>query len=177
MVSPKQSSQTVSPKAVAGSDPRIIECKKWVSRKAILSAGAAVLPIPGLDVAADIALLTRLIHQINQRFGLSEAQIEALSPSKRALAYKAIQSVGSSLIGSAITRELILRVLRVVGVRFTSKQLAKYVPLAGQAVSAALAYSAMRYVCNQHIDDCARVAAELTAESGRPLKSSSAAIV
>lgn len=145
----------------AAADPRIAECKKLVSRKAMLSAGAAMVPIPGLDLAADVALLTRLISQINQRFGLSEAQIEALSPSKRALAFKAIQFVGSTLIGSAITRDLVLYVLRKVGVRFTTKQVTKYVPLAGQAVSAALAYSAMRYVCNQHIEDCARVAAQL----------------
>ena len=132
-----------------------------VARKALLSAGAAVIPIPGLDIAADVALLMRLIDQINQRFGLTEAQIEALSPSKRALAFKAIQLVGSSLIGSAITRELVIRMLGKVGVRVATKQFAKYVPLAGQALSAALAYSAMRFVCNQHIADCVRVAAQL----------------
>ncbi|MEN9374690.1 MAG: hypothetical protein RIR79_2242, partial [Pseudomonadota bacterium] len=44
-----------------------------------------------------------------------------------------------------------------------SKQIAKYVPIAGQAVSAVLSYTAMRYVCNQHIDDCVRVAAQVEA--------------
>lgn len=142
-------------------DPRVAACRKLVSRKAILSAGAALVPIPGLDIAADIALLTQLIDQINQRFGLTEAQIESLSPSKRALAYKAIQMVGSTLIGSSITRDLILVALRKVAKRLTTQQVAKYVPIAGQALSAALAYGAMRYVCNQHIADCARVAAQL----------------
>ncbi len=132
-----------------------------VSRKAMLSAGAAVIPIPGLDIAADVTLLVRIIEQINQRFGLTEEQIDALSPSKRALAFKAIQLVGSGLIGSAITRELVIRMLSKVGVRVATKQFTKYVPLAGQALSAVLAYSAMRYVCNQHIADCACVAAQL----------------
>ncbi len=149
------------PHATASPDPRIAECRKLVSRKALLAAGAAVVPIPGLDVAADLALLTRLIEQINTRFGLTEAQIEALSPSKKALAYKAITMVGSSVIGSAVTRKLVLLLLRKVGVRFTAKQLTRYVPLAGQAVSAALAYGAMRHVCHQHIADCAWVAAQL----------------
>jgi hypothetical protein len=109
-------------------------------------------------MAADVALLMRLLHKINQRFGLSSAQIQALSPDRKALAFKAMTTVGSSLIGSAITRELVLQVLRTVGLRLTVKQVARYVPLAGQALSAALAYSAMRYVCQRHINDCARVA-------------------
>ncbi len=132
-----------------------------VSRKALLAAGAAVVPIPGLDVAADVALLMRLIDQINTRFGLSEGQIESLSPSKKALVFKGVKMVGSSLIGSQMSRQLMLKVLSSVGVRFTTKQVTKYIPIAGQALSAALAYSAMRYVCNQHIADCARVAAQL----------------
>ncbi len=120
-----------------------------------------MVPIPGLDVAADVALLLRLIAQINEKFGLTQAQIEALSLSKRAIAFKAVTAVGSTLIGSALTKQLILSVLQTVGLRFTTKQVTKYVPLAGQALSAVLAYSAMRYVCHKHIEDCARVSQQL----------------
>lgn len=144
-------------------DPRIEKCRERVAKKAIWSAGVSLIPIPGLDIAADVTLLRQLIQEINQIFGLTEAQIEALSPSRKAITFKAMQMVGSSLIGSALTKELILQLLRSVGVRFTSKQIAKYVPIAGQAVSAVLSYTAMRYVCNQHIDDCVRVAAQVEA--------------
>lgn len=142
-------------------DPRIAGCRLMVTKKAMLAAGAAVIPVPGLDIAADIALLTSLLGQINAEFGLTQAQIDDLSPSKKALAFKAIQMVGSSVIGSALTRQLIVHVLRSVGVRMTTKQITKYVPIAGQALSAALAFSAMRHVCLKHIDDCARVAGQL----------------
>lgn len=142
-------------------DPRVAACRQLVARKAILAAGASLVPIPGLDIAVDVALLMRLLQQINERFGLTQAQIEALAPDRKAIAFKAMTAVGSSLIGSAITRELVLQVLRTVGVRITAKQMTRYIPLAGQALSAALAYSAMRYVCNQHINDCARVASML----------------
>lgn len=146
-------------------DPRVLACRQMVTRKALLAAGAALVPIPGLDIAADVALLMRLLHQINERFGLTQAQIEALSPDRKALAFKAMTTVGSTLVGSAITRQLVIQVLQRVGVRLTAKQLARYVPLAGQALSAALAYSAMRYVCHQHINDCARVASVLALPS------------
>ena len=39
----------------------------------------------------------------------------------------------------------------------TAKQVGKYVPVAGQALSVALGFAAMKYVGHQHIKDCRRV--------------------
>lgn len=148
---------TGQPMGVQAVHAVVIDCRRMVSRRALLSAGAAVLPVPGLDIAADVVLLVRLLGQINDRFGLSQAQVEALAPDKRVLVYKAITAVGSTLVGSSITRQLVLKVLGSVSQRLAGRQLTRFVPIAGQAISAVLAYSAMRYVCNQHIEDCARV--------------------
>jgi hypothetical protein len=54
-----------------------------------------------------------------------------------------------------------MKLLKLVGVRLTTQQAAKWVPVAGQAVSAALTYSALKYVCEQHIQQCAQVARQL----------------
>ena len=51
--------------------------------------------------------------------------------------------------------------LKLVGVRLTTQQAAKYVPIAGQAVSAALTFSALKYVCEQHIRQCMDVSRQL----------------
>jgi hypothetical protein len=40
------------------------------------------------------------------------------------------------------------------------QQAAKYVPLAGQAVSAVMGYTALRYLGEEHIKDCVRVVQE-----------------
>jgi uncharacterized protein (DUF697 family) len=139
-------------------------CRAMVTRNALVAAGAAVVPLPGLDIATDTALLLRLIPQINARFGLTPAQIERLSVNNQLIVYKAITAVGGAMIGKLITHELIIHALKIVGVRLTVKQATKYVPLAGQAVSAALSFSALRYVCNQHIKQCAQVAGTLMLE-------------
>jgi uncharacterized protein (DUF697 family) len=139
-------------------------CRAMVTRNALVAAGAAVVPLPGLDIATDAALLLRLIPQINARFGLTPAQIERLSVNNQLIVYKAITAVGGAMIGKLITHELIIHALKIVGVRLTVKQATKYVPLAGQAVSAALSFSALRYVCNQHIKQCAQVAGTLMLE-------------
>ena len=75
--------------------------------------------------------------------------------------YKALSAGGGMLVGKLITRELVLKALKVVGVRLTTQQVAKFVPIAGQALSAALTYGALRYVCEQHIQQCIAVRRQL----------------
>jgi len=115
------------------------------------------VPVPGIDWLTDVAVLAKLIPDINHAFGLTAAQVERLAPDRRVVVYKAISAGGSMLIGKLVTRELLLQALKLVGVRLTAQQAAKYVPIAGQAVSAALTYSALRYVCEQHIRQCVEV--------------------
>ena len=137
------------------------ECRKLVTRRALVSAGASVVPLPGIDVAVDIAVLIRMLEQVNQRFGLSPQQIEQLAPQRRLFAYKAAMGVGSALIGRIVTREVVIKLLKTVGVRLSVKQAAKYVPFAGQAVAASLSFAALKSLGNRHIEDCVRVAETL----------------
>ncbi|AVT02793.1 hypothetical protein [Paracidovorax avenae] len=132
--------------------------RKLLHRRALMAAAAGVLPVPGLDWAVDAALLTRLIPEINAEFGLTPEQIDRLTPHKREQVQKAVGMVGSALIGRIITRELVLRALRLIGVRLTAQQAAKFVPLAGQAASAALGYATLRYLGELHLRDCVQVA-------------------
>ena len=136
-----------------------------VSRQALLGAGVSLLPIPGLDFAADAALLAQLIHRINLRFGLSQGQIEALSPERRAWVFKVATLLGSGLIGRAISSGLVIRLLKSAGLRLTAGQAARLLPLAGNLLTASVAYLTMRQVLHRHIDDCARVCARLQLEA------------
>ncbi|MBB6558476.1 uncharacterized protein (DUF697 family) [Acidovorax soli] len=134
--------------------------RRLLHRRALVAAAASTVPVPGLDWAVDAALLSRLLPQISSEFGLSAQQLDQLDPEKREKVQKAVALVGSVLIGKLITQELVLRAARTVGVRLTTKQLAKYVPIAGQAVSAAIGYATLRYLGEQHMRDCIRVVQE-----------------
>jgi hypothetical protein len=61
------------------------------------------------------------------------------------------------MVGKAITGALVMRVLQTIGVRLASRSVARFVPLAGQAVSASLSFVAVRYVGERHVLDCMRV--------------------
>lgn len=126
-------------------------------QRALVAAAVSAVPIPGLDWAVDAALLSKLLPQISAHFGLSPEQLDALDPDLRAHVQKAVAMVGSVFIVKLLTRQMILRLARTVGVRMGSKQLAKFIPFAGQAIAAAVGYGALRYLGERHIQDCVRV--------------------
>ncbi len=146
--------------------PRDIEqavrrARQLVKRRALLSAGAAVAPIPGIDIAVDVGVMVSMIEEINAEFGLTPAQLERLSPQGKVAAYRAIALVGSALVGRLVTRELVITLLKSVGVKLSAKQAARWVPIAGQAVAASISFGALKYLGDRHVADCARVAGAL----------------
>jgi uncharacterized protein (DUF697 family) len=152
---------TVVPATTREIDAVVRHCRSLVSRRALVAAGVSIVPLPGIDWVTDVAVLMRLIPEINHAFGLTPEQIERLAPDRQVVVYKAISAGGGLLIGRLVTREVIMKVLRLVGVRLTTQQAAKYVPIAGQAVSAVLTYSSLRYVCEQHIQQCVAISHQL----------------
>ncbi len=137
------------------------ECRRMVSRRALVAAGVAAVPIPALDWATNVGVLVKVLPDINRAFGLIPEQIERLAPDRRVVVFKALMAGGGLLIGRVVTREAVMAMLRMVGVRLTTQQAVKYVPIAGQGLSAALTYGALRYVCEQHIRQCMAVCEQL----------------
>ena len=134
--------------------------RKLLNKRAMVAAAASAVPVPGLDWAVDAALLSKLIPEINKEFGLTPQQLDQLSPHKREQVQKAVTMVGSVLIGKLISRDLVIKAAAKIGMRLTTKQLAKYLPFAGQIVAAAVGFAAIRYLGEEHMKDCVRVARE-----------------
>jgi uncharacterized protein (DUF697 family) len=132
--------------------------RKLLHKRALMSGVASAVPVPGLDWAVDAAMLSKLIPEINQEFGLAPEQLDSLSPKKREQVQQAVTLVGSVLIGKIISRDLVIKAATKVGMRLSTKQLAKYVPFAGQIVAATVGYAAIRYLGEEHMKDCIRIA-------------------
>ncbi|WP_434749003.1 hypothetical protein [Paenibacillus amylolyticus] len=133
------------------------ECRTMVRKRATASAGSTLVPLPGTDVIADVGMLMQLLPAINNKFGLSQKQLEGMDPETKSMIYGFVMSIGSKIIGRMVTKELVVQVLKRVGIRVATKSVAKFVPLAGQGLAAALSFTGMRYVGNKHIDDCYEV--------------------
>lgn len=164
---------------LADGDPALVaaiqRARKLLNRRALAGAAAGAVPVPGLDWLVDAALLSKLIPAISAEFGLTPEQLERLPKRKREQVEKAAAVVGSLVIGKFITREMVIKTAAAVGKRLTVKRAAKFVPFAGQALSALIGYTAIRYLGEEHIRDCVQVCRQAHLKlpaPARPLRAS-----
>lgn len=133
------------------------ECLDTLRRQARWVALASATPIPGVDLAADVALLTRLLPDIARRFRVSETELRQLDPRVAAVAWRVLRSMGPTVLGKAVTYALVLPLARGIGVKLGVRQAAKYVPLLGNATAAAVGYATFMLLGRRHIEQCIRV--------------------
>ena len=137
------------------------QCLALVRKRAAWSAGVAAVPLPGVDLVADLTSFASMVEDINKAFGLTPEQIERLQPRMRIAAYEAVGTLGGMLVGKLVTKELVLKVLQKMGTRLAAKSAAKVVPLAGQIASAAIGFALFRKMGKQHVEACVKVAREV----------------
>ena len=148
----------------AGSDVSALaaECRRLVRRRALWSAAASFVPIPGVDFITDVAVLSRLIADINVRFDVEDAALardrRRQSRFDRVFAYRLATAASSMLTARVVTPGLLVGVLRLVGLRLTAMEATRLVPLVGQAIAAAIAYFALTRIADRHIEDCLAIA-------------------
>lgn len=136
-----------------------LECQELAKSRAKISAGVAIIPVPFLDVAIDVGMLSKLLPEITKKFGLQEPT----DPSSGASEAARKQSIQERIIaiGSLVaTRGVVNKTIQGFGGRIIGKQIAKYVPLGGQMVAASIGYMIFKKIAFDHIEECYRVAKE-----------------
>lgn len=132
-----------------------------VNRQAMVSAGASLVPIPGLDLMVDVSVVVKMFDSINATFGLTPDQIARLKTSERVAVLHTIHWMGATFVGKIITSEMIMGLLRTMAVKMTGKQISRWVPVAGQLTAATLGFAMVKYLGHQHIADCEKVSREI----------------
>jgi uncharacterized protein (DUF697 family) len=134
------------------------ELLRMSQKKAFLSAAVSVVPLPFMDVVADVALLQRIIPAVSERYGLSKGQIDGFHPQLAIMIYDMAKKLGANMIGKYVTRAVIMKALKGAGIRLTARQAARYVPVIGQTLTAGMSYAAMRAIIRSHINKCHEIA-------------------
>ncbi len=137
------------------------KCRKLVTGRSLAAGATSAVPGAVVGVAADVGLLLEMLPRINREFGLSEEQVDELDEQLRQQLFVLIGNTGAGLIGRAITKEMVMVVIKGVGLRVTAKSAASYVPLIGSGISALLGFGMMKLVGHQHIEDCYRVVRQM----------------
>lgn len=131
--------------------------KKLVRQRAAISAGASILPIPGIDVALDLTSLADMMNRINSEFGLSPTQIEQLHQREREAAYHEINSFGGVFVGRNITGGLLIMLLKTAANRWIQSRALRFVPIIGQGVAGTISYLTFVKLGDAHVDECIEV--------------------
>ena len=130
------------------------DCYALVRKRATVSAATSAIPVVGLDVAADVGILLKLVPAINERFGLSKQQIATYDTETQQVIARGSSSSGLSMVGTEVTKTLITYALRKIAARAVRKQVLKFVPFFGWVANAAIGFRSMKFVGNTHVDDC-----------------------
>jgi hypothetical protein len=152
------------PKTKAEIETAKEECEKMLTKRALASALAGLSPIIGPDITADMALLLDLLPRINRRFGFAPEQIDSLDEKTKLVVYQLIKATGKAIVGKYVTKQLILLLLKRIGIRVAAKQVAKFLPFIGPVISSAISFAGMKYMGKTHIKECVALANDLCAK-------------
>lgn len=142
-----------------------LECQELVKTRAKISAGVAALPVPFLDVAVDSALLTKLLPEISERFGLITNAKDAAHIDNKDARFKSFKDSLISFGGLVATRSIVKKTFQGFGGKFISKQVTKYVPFGGNIVAGTMSYMIFKKIAFNHIDECYKLAKEIQEKS------------
>ena len=137
------------------------ECLAMVQKRAYVSAGAALVPIPFFDVVIDVSMLSLLIPEVNTRFGLSPEQISVYDPKTKQIHWNELRKRGFEFSGFVLARTAIKKSINNFATKTITKQVTKFIPLGGQIVAAGLGYIIMKKIAQAHIEDCYKLAKEI----------------
>lgn len=134
------------------------DCLELVKKRAYVSAGAAVIPVPFLDVVIDVGILSQLIPEINARFGLSLEQVSVYDPETKQIHWQELRKRGIEFSGLVVARTAVKKSLNNVAAKVITKQVTKFIPLGGQLVAASLGYFVMKKVAEAHVEESYKIA-------------------
>ena len=134
------------------------ECLELVQKRSYYSAGAAVIPVPFLDVVIDVGILSQLIPEINARFGLAPEQVSVFDPATKQVHWAELKKRGIEFSGLVVARTAVKKSLNNVAAKYITKQVTKFIPLGGQLIAAGLGYFVMKKVAEAHVEECYNLA-------------------
>lgn len=137
------------------------ECLAMVKRRARVSAGVAIVPVPFFDVAVDASMLTMLLPEISERFGLLKDRQGAVDLESREVHWKELKNRTVDFAGLMATRGIVKKTVQGFGGRIAAKQVTKFIPLGGQLVAGTMGYMIFKKIATDHINECYNLAKDI----------------
>uniref|UniRef100_UPI0037E7ECDB interferon-inducible GTPase 5-like n=1 Tax=Semicossyphus pulcher TaxID=241346 RepID=UPI0037E7ECDB len=122
---------------------------------AALSAGVAGVPVPGLSMAVDIALLVGVVKQYLRGFGLDIMSLQRLANRIVVPVQELTNVIVSPLAGAEITTELVMEVLSQFSdtvILMAAEEGCKFIPVFGIPIAMGLSFVTTQQCLNKVLD-------------------------
>lgn len=129
-----------------------------------LSAANGLNPVPGVDVAADIAILLKMAKQVAHIYGLTSNQFAYIKKIMGPKSIPAILTKISQFSAKYMAKEGIILLLRKISTQTASKQLSKWIPFVGPLISAGIGWKATFMLGEQLVDEAENLAKQILEE-------------
>ena len=120
---------------------------------ATLSLGGAVIPLPGVSIAADITLLTLEMKLYKSQLGLPEEN----SPEFQRMSTENQAKVRKFCITSAAE---VTKLLASYVASSAVEEVARYIPILGSAIAGSISFSSTYYFLHRSLGELERTALE-----------------
>ncbi|XP_053123406.1 interferon-inducible GTPase 5-like isoform X2 [Hemicordylus capensis] len=130
--------------------------QKQIWKLATISCGVAAVPIPGLSVACDVAILVKSLSEYRQNFGLDEESLNKLAE-KVAKPVEEIKEAIKSPLAKEISRDLVVKMLTKAGggALMFMEYLASNIPIFGSLAAGGISYGTTYYMLWSFLNEVA----------------------
>lgn len=133
---------------------------RYVKIFAGLAAANGFNPVPGVDIAADIAIVLNMNNWVLKCYKLDEGTLERVYGKGLTGVPSAVGLVMRKMVAYG-TREFVKAALKRQLARMSGKELAKWVPVVGQLAAAGLGYGLVHWMGEETIDNCENAVKEI----------------
>ncbi|XP_042577013.1 interferon-inducible GTPase 5-like [Cyprinus carpio] len=151
--------------SAASLEKKINMFKRMIWAASLVSAGVAVVPVPGLSAACDVGMVVLFLTRCYYAFGLDERSLTRLSEkvNKPHLKDLAKSKFVTAIREKALTR---LQASAALAAIATVEYLFSLLPGVGSAAAAGLSFAATQYLLREGVNDLADTARVIRKEAG-----------
>ncbi|XP_065436681.1 interferon-inducible GTPase 5-like [Chrysemys picta bellii] len=131
-----------------------LQAQIWL--KSLVSCGVAAIPIPGVSIVCDVAMLMTSLKEYCRDFGLNENALATLArQADKPIAE--LKAVIKSPLSEEITKDLVIKLLTkyAAGAVKYSTYLLNVIPVVGSILSAAVSLPTTYFMLQNFLDDAA----------------------
>jgi len=157
--------------SAAYSAKKLDEKRELLEKRLIWYTGTAAangaIPIPGVDIFGDVAVMLKFANEVASTYGLKEGQLGKKQRFLTSSAGQTLLTKGAQFTASYLTKQGINLLLKRTAKRTVARQAGKFIPFLGPVIGAVIGGSGTYVVGRQMITEAESIAADILEEMSK----------